>query len=81
MQAIGQILYLLLFIFIAWCAAGAKRLYVSWRGAIVAAVLTFAACLIVAGVAWFLLNLVVNNVVMPMEPPPVGDSMPGSSMP
>ena len=30
----------LLFIFLVWCVGGGKRLYISWRGAIVAAVLS-----------------------------------------
>lgn len=60
----------ILMIFLAWCAAGAKRLYISWRGAIVAAVLTMAASLIIFGAGFFLANMVMNQIVNLVEPPP-----------
>lgn len=58
----------LLFIFIAWCAAGAKRLYITWRGAIVASVLTFVASLVIGGGALFLINGVLKGAVGLREP-------------
>jgi hypothetical protein len=51
----------LIFIFIAWCTGGAKRLYISWRGAIVASVLAMLISLIVVGVGAFLLNVVFST--------------------
>ena len=58
----------LLLIFIAWCAAGAKRLYVSWRGAIVASVLAMLVTLIVVGVGGFVANMAINSVLGIGEP-------------
>jgi hypothetical protein len=51
----------LVFILIAWCAGGAKRLYVSWRGAVVAAVLSMLVSLIAVGVGAFVLNMVLST--------------------
>jgi hypothetical protein len=58
----------LLFIFIAWITGGAKRLFISWRGAIVAAALTMMAVLAAAALGGFLLNIVLNNVLGLGEP-------------
>jgi hypothetical protein len=48
------------FILIAWSSAGAKRLYVSWRGAIVASVLSMLISLVVVGVGAFVLNVMIS---------------------
>jgi hypothetical protein len=50
-----------LVILIAWCSAGAKRLYVSWRGAIVAGVLAMLISLAVVGVGAFVLNVMIST--------------------
>lgn len=49
------------FILVAWCSAGAKRLYVSWRGAVVAAVLAMLISLAIVGAGAFLLNLAIST--------------------
>jgi hypothetical protein len=59
----------LLFIFLMWCIGGGKRLYISWRGTIVAAVLTMLLVLVMAGVAGYVLNIVLNNMLSLYEPP------------
>jgi hypothetical protein len=51
----------LVFILIAWCAGGAKRLFISWRGAIVAAVLSMLISLVAVGVGAFVLNMVLST--------------------
>ena len=53
----------LLFIFIAWIVGGGKRLYISWRGAIVAAVLTMLAVLVMAAAGAYVINMVLNNLL------------------
>jgi hypothetical protein len=62
----------LLFIFLMWCVGGGKRLYISWRGTIVAAVLTMLLVLVMAGVGGYVVNLVLNNTLGLIEPPDVG---------
>jgi hypothetical protein len=58
----------LLCIFIAWCAGGGKRLYVSWRGAIVASSLTLLLALVLAATAWFVLGFVLDNLLQLQAP-------------
>jgi hypothetical protein len=53
----------LLFIFLAWVVGGGKRLYISWRGAIVAAVLTMIAVLAMAALGGYVINMVLNNLL------------------
>lgn len=53
----------LLLIFINWCVAGGKRLYISWRGAIVAAVLSMALALIIAAALGFVVRLVASGAI------------------
>lgn len=60
----------LLLIFIAWCQAGAKRLYITWRGSIVAAVLSFVAVLVIASAGYFAVNFLLNNILLPVAPTP-----------
>jgi hypothetical protein len=62
----------LLFIFLMWCVGGGKRLYISWRGTIVAAVLTMLLVLVMAAVGGYVLNMVLNNVLGLNEPPDLG---------
>ena len=61
----------LLFIFIDWCVAGARRLFVSWRGAIVAATLSMVLVLVIAGAAGFVLQMIASGIVG-VEPPAPG---------
>ena len=63
----------LLFIFIAWIVGGAKRLYISWRGAVVAAVLTMAAVLVMASVGAYVADMVLGNVLSLGKPPWITD--------
>jgi hypothetical protein len=49
------------FILVAWCVAGARRLYVSWRGAVVAAVLAMLISLLIVGAGAFILNMAVST--------------------
>jgi membrane protease YdiL (CAAX protease family) len=56
-------------IFWSWCVGGTKRLYVSWRGAIVAAVLTALGVLVMAGVGYFVLGMMLDNMLGLKEPP------------
>jgi hypothetical protein len=66
----------LLLIFIDWIVGGSKRLYISYRGAIVAAVLTMIGCLVVLLAGVWLTNLVANNVLnLRVEPPIDHDPM------
>ena len=58
----------LVMILIVWCVAGAKRLYVSWRGAVVAGALTFVGSLLIGGAGLFLANLVLHKALMPQPP-------------
>lgn len=58
----------LLFIFLMWCVGGGKRLYISWRGTIVAAVLTMLLVLVMAAVGGYVLNIVLNNMLGIVEP-------------
>jgi hypothetical protein len=58
----------LLFIFIAWITGGAKRLYISWRGSIVASVLAMLISLVAVGVGAFVANIVLNNMLGLGEP-------------
>jgi hypothetical protein len=58
----------LMFIFIAWVVGGAKRLYISWRGAIVAAVLTMAAALAMMSVGGYVANIILNNLLSLNKP-------------
>ena len=53
----------LLFIFVDWCVAGARRLFVSWRGAIVAACLSFVLVLAIAAAAGFILRMIASGIV------------------
>ena len=53
----------LLFIYIAWCVAGARRLFVSWRGAIVAASLSLVLVLVIAGVAAFFVRMIATGAL------------------
>jgi hypothetical protein len=62
----------LLFIYIDWCVAGARRLFVSWRGAIVAASLSFALVLIIAGIAGFVIRMIASGVIA-VDPPAEGE--------
>jgi hypothetical protein len=66
---IGPVAALVL-MFMMWCAAGSKRLYVSWRGAIVAASLSMVGVLVIVGVGLFLADMVLNNVFGLHEPTP-----------
>lgn len=67
----------LLLIFGDWCVAGAKRLYITWRGGIVAAVLTMGTVLVMMAVGWFVAGMVLNNVLGLIEPPPIEKLGPG----
>ena len=64
----------LLFIFLMWCVGGGKRLFISWRGTIVAAVLSMLLVLVIAGVGGYVLNMVLNNMLGLIEPPDVGEA-------
>jgi hypothetical protein len=56
-------------IFIDWCVGGAKRLYISWRGTVVAAVLSMAVSLVIFAAAWFVLSFISSNMLSLKEPP------------
>jgi hypothetical protein len=59
----------LLLIFIDWIVGGSKRLYISYRGAIVAAVLTMLAILAMAAGGLWLANMIATNVLgLSIEP-------------
>ncbi len=58
----------LLFIFLAWAVGGKKRLYISWRGAIVAAVLTAVGVLLISAGVWFVTHFALDNM-LGIEPP------------
>lgn len=55
-------------IFFGWCVGGAKRLYISWRGAIVASVLAMLASLAIFAAGWFVLSFILNNMLGLREP-------------
>jgi hypothetical protein len=55
-------------IFFDWCIAGARRLYISWRGAIVAAVLAMLASIAIFAAGWFVLSFILNNILGLREP-------------
>lgn len=62
----------LLFIFVDWCIAGARRLFVSWRGAIVAACLSFVLVMVIAAAAGFVIRMIASGIVG-LEPPAPGE--------
>jgi hypothetical protein len=68
----------IILILVAWCMGGGKRLYISWRGAIVAGMLTMTAVLVIAGAAWFVLNFLLNQMTGLVEPEKVDESQKGS---
>ena len=55
-------------IFRGWCVGGAKRLFISWRGAIVASVLTMVIALVIAAIGYFVASLVLNSALGLTEP-------------
>lgn len=58
----------LVMIFVVWCVAGAKRLYITWRGSIVASVLAMAAAIIIGGAGFFVANTLLHGALMPSGP-------------
>jgi hypothetical protein len=58
----------LVFIFIAWCVSGAKRLYVSWRGAIIASSVAMLVALVVVGLGGYVANMVLHTALGLGEP-------------
>jgi hypothetical protein len=67
----------LLLIFMDWIVGGSKRLYITYRGGIVAACLTMIAALAMGSGALWAANLVANNV-LEVRPEPVIDHDPMS---
>lgn len=63
----------LLFIYIDWCVAGARRLFVSWRGAIVAASLSFVLVLLIAAAAGFAVQMIAGGFLGVEGPAPGED--------
>lgn len=57
-------------IFVAWCTGGAKRLFISWKGAVVASVLTMLIALVIGSVGYFVAGVILNNMLS-LKPPMV----------
>jgi hypothetical protein len=66
-------------IFFGWCTGGAKRLYISWRGAVVASALTMIISLVIGCVGFFVLSIILNNMLSLQEPVIDESMMPANS--